>query len=287
MMPAWLDTREYPFTPHTLRVDGHTISYLDEGEGEVLLFVHGTPSWSFDFRNVIRSLRSSYRCIAPDHIGFGLSDKPQHWHYSSLNHAKNLEQLIRHLNLENITLVLHDFGGPIGFSAALAMPHRIRRVAIINSWLWSTRGEPDYESMKKILSGPILPFLYIYANFSARFILPRSFEKKKLSSHIHKHYTAPFNKRSLRHGPLGFARALVAEQDLFAELWQRRTELAALPYLFLWGMADPIVKPQHLETFRSGFPGATTVELPHCGHFPQEEDPDAVASALRSFIKTR
>ena len=106
MQPSWLDTAEYPFAPHYFSINGHQLQYIDEGKGDTLLFVHGTPSWSFDFRNVIKALSPNFRCIAVDHIGFGLSDKPEHYDYSTANHNKTLAAFV-----EGKTIGQHHLSG--------------------------------------------------------------------------------------------------------------------------------------------------------------------------------
>ena len=98
-MENWLDTEEYPFESKYFNLYGTKLHYIDEGAGPVLLFVHGTPSWSFDFRNIIKVLSKKYRCVAIDHIGFGLSEKPKEYNYSTAGHSKNLEALVDDLNL--------------------------------------------------------------------------------------------------------------------------------------------------------------------------------------------
>ncbi|MBV6643034.1 MAG: alpha/beta fold hydrolase, partial [Cyclobacteriaceae bacterium] len=156
----WLDKAEYPFQSHYYHINGHDMHYVDEGKGPVLLYVHGTPSWSFDFRHVIKSLSSQFRCIAIDHIGFGLSDKPKEYDYSTQNHSKTLEKFILEKDLKDISLVVHDFGGPIGLNFAIQHPDRIKQLVIMNSWLWSAEHEPDFKKIRKILKNPLLPFLY-------------------------------------------------------------------------------------------------------------------------------
>ncbi len=170
MAPKWLNREEYPFQSNYLQLDGHAIHYVDEGEGDVLLFVHGTPSWSFDFRHQIKVLSQQYRCIAFDHIGFGLSDKPSHYDYSTPKHADTLRQFIDHLELRNITLVVHDFGGPIGLHYAVNHAQNITRLVLLNTWMWSSEGAPAFEKFKKVLRSPLLPFLYTYFNLSPRFL---------------------------------------------------------------------------------------------------------------------
>jgi len=284
MAKQWLDTAEYPFNPHQFTVNGHNMHYIDEGTGETLLFVHGTPSWSFDFRNVVKTLATRYRCVAVDHIGFGLSDKPERYDYSTANHARTLEQFILQKQLKNITLVLHDFGGPIGFDMALRHPHLIKNIVVLNSWLWSSENDPDYIKFSKVLRNPLLPFLYRHLNFSARFVLPKSFGDRKLSKKTLKQYTAPFADKTRRNGTLAFAHSLLHDQDMFETLWNKRAVLANKPVLFIWGMKDPVIKPHYLEKFLTGFPYAKVLRLAGSGHFPQEEEPEAVAGAVMRFL---
>jgi len=170
MTNHWLDTSEYPFTSNFFDINGHKLHYIDEGQGETILFVHGTPSWGFDFRNIIKILKANFRCLAIGHIGFGLSDKPEHYDYSTDNHSKSLEKFVLENNLENIALVVHDFGGPIGLNFAIKYPDKIKNIVIINSWLWSSKNKPDFIKLSKILKSPLLLFLYCYLNFSPRFI---------------------------------------------------------------------------------------------------------------------
>ncbi len=133
MAKHWLDTSEYPFTSKYFNINGHQLHYLDEGQGETILFVHGTPSWSFDFRNIIKRLKTDFRCVAMDHIGFGLSDKPEEYNYSTQNHSKTLEKFVSEMKLDNLTLVVHDFGGPIGLNFAIQNPEKVKKVVILNS----------------------------------------------------------------------------------------------------------------------------------------------------------
>lgn len=110
----WLNRSGYPFASKYFAVNSHQLHYIDEGKGETILFVHGTPSWSFDYRHIIKTLKINFRCIAIDHIGFGLSDKPEHYDYSTQNHSNTLAQFVHEKQLDEITLVVHDFGGVIG-----------------------------------------------------------------------------------------------------------------------------------------------------------------------------
>ena len=284
MNHAWLNTTEYPFTPNYYQVDGHNLHYIDEGAGDNILFVHGTPSWSFDFRNIIKELRSTYRCIAIDHIGFGLSDKPETYDYSTLNHSRTLEKFIMDKDLRNFTLVVHDFGGPIGLNVAIRHPERIKNMVILNSWLWSSKEDPDFIRFSKILKSPLLPFLYKYLNFSPRFILPSSFGDHKLSGKLRKQYIRPFANSKQRNGILAFARSLLTDQDWFESLWNARVPIQHKPVLFIWGMKDTIIKPKYLDKFVSGFSNSTIIKLDTSGHFPQEEQPQEVRKGILAFL---
>ncbi len=284
MANHWLDKSTYPFTSNYFDINGQRLHYIDEGQGETVMFVHGTPSWSFDYRNVIKKLKANFRCVAIDHIGFGLSNKPEYYDYSTRNHGKTLEKFVFEKNLDNITLVVHDFGGAIGLSFAIQHPEKIKRLVVLNSWLWSSKSDPDFIKLSKLLKSLLLPFLYRYLNFSPRFILPKSFGDRKISKQTLKQYTKPFADKTQRNGTLAFAKSLLNDQDWFEELWNQRQAISNKPTLFVWGMKDPVIKPHYLAKFQSGFPNAQTIQLEASGHFPQEEQPEIVAKAIIEFL---
>ncbi|MFI5203348.1 MAG: alpha/beta fold hydrolase [Flavobacteriales bacterium] len=285
MAHPWLDTTEYPFHSNYYSINNHNIHFIDEGKGNTVLFVHGTPSWSFDFRNIIKKLKPDYRCVAIDHMGFGLSDKPEHYDYSTQNHSKTLERFILDKNLTNITLVVHDFGGPIGLNVAIQHPDRIKKIVILNTWLWTSKDDPDFKKFSKILKSPLLPFLYRYLNFSARFILPRSFGDEKIKRKTLRQFTRPFSNKTQRNGTLAFAKSLLNDQHWFEDLWSKKDVISNKPTLFVWGMKDPVIKPLYLDKFLTGFPHSHVVRLETCGHFPQEEQSEITGTSIRDFIK--
>jgi len=284
MANHWLDKSEYPFDSNYFDISGQKLHYIDEGKGETVLFVHGTPSWSFDYRNVIKKLKENYRCVAIDHIGFGLSDKPEQYDYSTQNHSKTLEKFVLEKQLDNITLVVHDFGGAIGLNFAIQHPEKIKRLVVLNSWLWSSKTDPDFIKLSKILKSPLLPFLYRYFNFSPKFILPKSFGDNKISKQLLKQYTKPFADKTQQNGALAFAKSLLNDQDWFEQLWNKRQAISTKPTLFIWGMKDPVIKPHYLDKFQSGFTNSTTVKLETSGHFPQEEQADTVTKVMLDFL---
>ena len=284
--PKWLDTAAYPFAPKFVKIDGeHNMHYIDEGEGKVLLFVHGTPTWSFDYRNLIKELSANYRCIALDHIGFGLSDKPADYNYTTEKHAENLSAFIEALGLKDISMVVHDFGGPIGLSYAIDKPDNVDKFVVLNSWMWSSEGEPEYEKMKKFLKSPLLPFLYKQMNFSPKVLLPSMYaDKKKLTKTVKKQYTKPFGNAKERNGALGFAKSLLNEQGYFDTLWAKRDTIKEKPTLFVWGMKDKVFTEKHLEKFEKEFTNSKSVKLADCGHFPQEVAHETVKNSIMEFM---
>lgn len=281
---AWVDRSAYPFEPRSLEVDGGRMHYVDEGTGRVVVMVHGTPTWSFLYRRLIADLARSHRVIAPDHVGFGLSEKPRGWSYRPEDHARNLAALIDRLELRDITLVVHDFGGPIGLSYAVEHPENVRALVLFNTWMWSLSGTPAAR-LSRFAAGPVGRFLYRRLNVSPRLLVKAAFaDKHKLSRDVHRHYVAAFPSPAQRVGPWVLARELIGSSDWYDGLWQRRDRIAHLPALLLWGMRDPAFGPAALARWRELFPDAAAIEFPEVGHFVQEEAPEAAASEIARFL---
>ena len=172
----------------------------------------------------------------------------------------------------------------VGLNFAIRHPEKIKNLVILNSWLWSSREDPDFIRLSSVLKSPLLPFLYRYLNFSPRFILPQSFGDHKISKHLLKQYTKPFADKTQRNGALAFARSLLNDQEWFEELWNKREAISQKPALFIWGMKDPVIKPRYLDKFIAGFADSKVIRLEACGHFPQEEQPERVAEAIFDFL---
>jgi haloalkane dehalogenase len=285
MNPDWLDTQAYPFAPRFLDVDGGRMHYIDEGAGEPIVFVHGTPTWSFLYRHLIGELSRSHRCIAMDHIGFGLSDKPQGWAYSLAGHARNLATLLDHLGLGRFTLVVHDLGGPIGLSYALDRPEQIGQLVLFNTFMWPMQGEFAVPPIGRLFGGPLGRLLYLRANISARSLLPLVYgDRRKLTPAIHRQYLAPFPQPADRQGMYAFARELSAGAEWCGTLWERRATIQAIPALLLWGLKDVAFPQRYLERWQGFFRHAETIAFPGAGHFVQEEEPQAALAAMRPFL---
>ena len=287
--PPWVDRDAFPFQSRFLEVaPGRRVHYVDEGEGDTLLFVHGTPTWSFEWRHCIRALSSTHRCIAMDHLGFGLSDRPRDFDYTPESHARVLRELVLQLQLRDVTLIVHDYGGPIGLPLALDEPSVVRRLVLLNTWMWSFDDDPDMMKKGRIAGGRIGRWLYRYANFSLRVLTPSVYaDRRKLTRRIHEQYLAPFRDFDSRERVLWpLARAILGSSAYYDSLWRERERLRALPALIIWGTRDSAFRPSLLDRWRQVLPRATVVELP-VGHWPQEEAPDDVTSALQTFLARR
>jgi pimeloyl-ACP methyl ester carboxylesterase len=282
--PTWLDTAEYPFEPHYFATPAGRLHYVDEGQGEVLVFVHGTPTWSFLYRAQIRELARHYRCIAVDNLGFGLSDQPAGFDQHPAHHAGHLQLLLDHLGVRDYTLLAHDFGGPIGLAAALQHPERVRRLVLFNTWLWATAPDAKARRVDGLLRSWLGRFLYLQLNFSPRFLLKQAFERPgQLTAAVHRHYLQPFASRASRGSLLRLGQWLVGASDWYEQQQRLLPRLAGRPVLLVWGRHDAYLGTA-LPRWQALLPQAETVELP-VGHFPQEEAAAEVTAALLAFLR--
>jgi haloalkane dehalogenase len=285
--PEWLDRAEYPFRQHSMTLTDGRVNYIDEGSGDVLLFVHGTPTWSFEYRHLVKNLAKGHRCIAPDHLGFGLSARPHDFAYTPEAHAAVLREFVDRLGLERFTLVVHDFGGPIGLPLALDEPSRVARVIIINTWAWPLDDDPTIARGASFIGGPIGRMLYRYANASLRLIMPSAYgDKRKLTGAIHAHYLNVFRDSDSRGLVLhALAKALLGSRAHYQSLLDRITALRRVPVLIVWGMKDTAFKAHQLERWRLLLPNAVIAPIAAAGHWPHEEEPAAVTAAIEQFLK--
>lgn len=279
----WVDGNLYPFESKYLDLDAGRLHYVDEGSGPVVLMVHGTPTWSFLYRDLIRDLSRDHRVIAPDHFGFGLSDHPANFGYRPADHAGVLEAFIRKLDLHDVVLVVHDFGGPIGLAWAERHPDNVRALVLFNTWMWSLAGS-DTERVARIMGSGFGRFLYTRFNISPRMIVPASFaDRRRLTKQVHRHYIDALDTPQKRIPAWILARELLGSGVWYDSLWQARDALTQHPALFVWGMKDPAFGSA-LPRWKEAFPGAGVVELDDVGHFVQEEAPQQATSAIRAFL---
>lgn len=287
MTPAWIDQREYPFTPQQFSLPMGQMSYVDEGAGEPIVMVHGNPTWSFVYRSLIRQLHGRYRCIAMDHIGFGLSDKPYDWSYRPQAHAANLQTFLDALDLTGITLVVQDWGGPIGLSYAINNPEKIKRLVILNTWLWPVNDDWYFRGFSGFMGGVVGRFLIRNFNFFAKVVVRMAYgDKSKLTPHIHAHYLKPLPTTQSRKGSWVFPREIIASTDWLAQLWQKRANLTDKPTMLAWGMKDIAFREKELNRWATVFPQAQVIRYADAGHYVQDEKGSELASQIELFMLT-
>ena len=286
-LPSWLDKKEYPFENRYIDIDGHAMHYIDEGQGEIILMVHGIPDWSFGYRKLIKDLSKNYRCIAPDLLGFGLSDKPEDADYSIQSQAKRLEQFIEKLGLQNITLLLHDFGGPIGLSYAVNHPENIKRLILSQTWMWSLANDKHFTAPAKMLNSWLGRFLYLNMNFSVNFMMKQSYADKSKLKPVYSQYKKAQGSSSERRAAYALARDLNNAWQWYDSLWQKRSSLQQKPALVLWAMKDKFFPSSlMLPKWKQTLPHAKTVELKNSGHFFQEEAAEESIRAIREWFNS-
>lgn len=283
--PAWVDRNLFPFESKWIHINGHDLHYIDEGHGEIILFVHGTPEWSFGYRDQVRELSKNFRCVAIDHLGFGLSDKPADADYSVTAHSQRLTEFIREKDLKDITLVANDFGGGIAMGYALAEIPNIKRIALFNTWLWSLKDDPHYAKPAKTINSWLGRLLYLRFNAPVMVIMPAAFgDRKKLTKVAHMHYRNAVPNAAARVALYGIAKELMNASDWWQSLWDRTHLLQSKPMLIMWGLKDKFIPAYEFEKWKAKFPSAKTIAFEKAGHFLQEEAPEMTA-AIKEFMQ--
>jgi haloalkane dehalogenase len=278
----------YPFGSRGLELDGHRYHYLDEGAGEPVLVVHGNPTWSFYWRSLVLALRGRNRLIAPDHMGCGLSDKPQDYPYRLERHIDNLVRLIDALDLRQATLVAHDWGGAIGLGAAVARPERFARLVLLNTAAFRARRMPW---RIRICRTPLLgPLAVRGLNAFARAALWMAVaDRSKLSPAARAGLLAPYDSWAHRVAIQRFVEdiPMSPRHPSYAKLVEIEHGLAALadrPVALVWGMRDWCFTPWFLERFVEFFPQAEVHRLTDVGHYVMEEAPERVVEIVQAFL---
>jgi haloalkane dehalogenase len=285
--PAWLDRREWPYEGKTCALADGTVHYVDEGHGTPVVLVHGTPTWGFEWRHVVAALRDSHRVIVPDHLGFGLSSRPADADYSPEAHAARFaEFMTRVLPEGRVSLVVHDFGGPIALAWALAHADRLASLTLVNTWMWSFADDPTMWRRAGLVDNAFGRLLYRHANASLRLVMPSAYgDKRRLTREIHRQYLAAFPDADSRERVLfALVRALRGSSALYAGLWSRRAALSQVPMAIVWGMRDSAFLPTNLERWVAAFPHAAVTRVDDAGHWPHEEAPATVIAALRARL---
>lgn len=273
-----------PYEPHYLDQDGLRMHYLDEGMGRQVLCLHGEPTWSYLYRKMIPLLVGGARIIAPDYFGFGRSDKPtdQGW-YTFDRHCASIVRLVEELDLRGLTVVVQDWGGPIGLRLAVEHPGRVDRLVILNTGIGGGRAPSEswlrFREVVREAGGDFQPGRLI-----------RTAAVRGLSDEVMAAYDAPFPTPESKAGILAFPEQVPTEPEHpnTAPLMAIRDALASWekPTLVLFGDSDPIFAPSVAESISKWIPGALPAELvENAGHFVQEDAGEEVAKRIREFIR--
>lgn len=286
---SWPDRALYPFPLRRVAVEGGVLNCVDTGSGPSLVLVHGTPTWSLEWRHVIPTLASEHRVLAPDHLGFGLSDRPSDAGYRPEDHARRLGQFLDRVipSGESVSLVLHDFGGPIALDWVLQNAARVRRLVLVNTWMWSWDDDPGMQRKAKVAGSWLGRWMYRTLNASPRFLLPMAYaHRARLTPAVHRQYLDAFPDPDSRERVLfALARSMIGSRGYLASLWDRRSGLVGVPMTLMWGMKDPAFGPAVLRRWRDAFPTASVREFADAGHWPHEEEPVAFADALKKAVQ--
>jgi pimeloyl-ACP methyl ester carboxylesterase len=284
--PDWRQL--YPFLPREISVDGHRYHYVDEGQGEPLLLVHGNPTWSFYWRNLITKLSAEYRVIAVDHIGCGMSDKPPKYSYELRQHVDNLAQLVEHLELENITLLAHDWGGAIGVGAALAAEQRYRRFVMFNTAAFRSQRMPWRIGVCRtpVLGQWAVQGLNAFALAALRMAVAHH---DRMTPEVRAGLLAPYDSWEHREAIYRFVMdiPMSAAHPSYAkllEIEQGLPSLSSRPWMFIWGMKDWCFTPAFLSRFLEFFPQAEVHRLADAGHYVVEDAYERIVPLVENFL---
>lgn len=276
----------WPGADHTLS-SGHRLHYLDEGSGETLLMVHGNPTWSFYWRTLVHGLSSDYRCVVPDHVGCGLSDKPKEFRARLIDHIDNLVELIDHLDLQDITLVVHDWGGAIGFGAALKRPERFKRLVVFNTAVFIMPVPLSIRLSRMPLIGE--PAVLGINAFLRIGMFRALVDRSRYKGGVAEGYRAPYNSWENRRAMLKFIRDIPLEdghptRETIQWLDDNVASLSHLPTTFIWGMQDFVFTGAFLDNWLGRFPEAEVHKLEDAGHFVVEDGHERIVPIVRDFL---
>jgi haloalkane dehalogenase len=244
--------------------------------------VHGNPTWSFLYRDVIRALRADFRCVAVDLPGFGLSPAPAGYGFEPSEHAGVLAALVAELDLAGYVLMGQDWGGPIGLAAAGRAPDRVAGLALGNTWAWSMSGRPDARLWSFSFGGVPGRFAVEQLNLFTRLAVRGGVRRKPLTPAERRHYEAPFPTPASRRPTWVLARAVAGSRPFFEEQVEPALrELADRPAVLPWGDKDPVLGEDACERLAGRLRDARVVRLAGAGHFIQEDAPQELAAAVR------
>ena len=280
----------YPFEPHWFQGSGGWLHHLDEGPRDAapMLCLHGNPSWSFAWRGLVARFGDRMRIVAPDHLGCGLSEKPQDWSYRLEDHIRHVEELVEHLDLRDITLVVHDWGGAIGMGFATRHPARVARLVITNTAAFPGGAMPTRIAMCRI---PVAGELVVRGlNGFARAATHMAVERP-LPAPVRRAYVAPYRGWRSAIATHRFVVDIPTAQShpsysTLAGIDAGLERLAEHPAMLLWGEQDWCFTPAFRMEWLKRFPRARVEILPRAGHYLFEDEPEAFGRAIEGFLES-
>ena len=283
----------YPFENNFLELNGLKYHYLDEGQGDPVVMVHGNPSWSFYYRNLAKALRDDYRVIVPDHIGCGLSDKPgdEEYSFSFKQRVDDLDALLEHLEVrERITLVVHDWGGMIGMAYASRYPERIARLVILNTAAFHLPPGKKFPLALRICRDTAIgAFLVHRLNMFALMAARVGCKRNPMSEALRGAYCVPYDTAADRLATLRFVQDIPLKPgdrgyDLISEVEAGLDRFADLPMTICWGLKDFVFDKHFLKEWQRRFPNAAVHAFADCGHYILEDASDEVIPIIEQFL---
>ena len=284
----------YPFESHWLDIDGIRMHFLDEGprDAPVVLMVHGNPTWSFYYRNLVIALRDRYRCIVPDHIGCGLSDKPgsDNYPYTLERRISDLDVLMDHVQTRSpISLIVHDWGGMIGFGWAVACDKQIASMVIANTAAFPMPPDKKFPAALWLVRNTKLGALLVQGLNAFSGIAARVAFKKPVSREVRKAYTGPYDSWDNRIATLRFVQDIPlgpgdSGYSIVAETESKLQKFAAKPCLLAWGEKDFVFDMPFLNKWKRIYPHAQVHSYPDCGHYIFEDAGQPLTQAISDFL---
>lgn len=284
---------EYPFTGHHLDLNGLNYHYLDEGSGPPVVMLHGNPSWSFYYRNLVLALRDRYRCVVPDHIGCGLSDKPgdDRYDYTLSRRVDDLDALLEQLDVSaNITLVVHDWGGMIGMAYAVRHPERIKRLVILNTGAFHLPKAKPFPAALRICRDSLVGTALVRGfNAFSRAAARVGCKRNPLDGRLRALYQLPYDSWRNRIATLRFVQDIpLAPGDrsynLVSAVADGIGQFRPLPMLICWGEQDFVFDHHFLDEWRQRFPEAEVHRFADCGHYILEDAGDEIVPLISAFL---
>ncbi|MFQ5716952.1 MAG: alpha/beta fold hydrolase [Nitrospinales bacterium] len=281
----------YPFQSRYLHLDSLRYHYLDEGRGETILMLHGNPTWSFYYRNLIIGLKDKYRCVVPDHMGCGLSDKPQKYDYTLARHIQNLETLADHLDLRDISLVMHDWGGAIGMGYAVRHPSRVKRLILFNTAAFLSQRIPLSINLCRMpVVGPVA--IRCFNAFAGLAVFRACKRRERMTPQVRSGYLAPYDSYANRVANLRFVQDIpmspkAPSYSLVQSIESQLEKFRDRTVLILWGKRDFCFDDYYLERWRGYFPDAEIHEFPDAGHYVVEDAHERIVPLMRQFLGGR